>query len=253
MKATAIIPARYNSTRFPGKPLALIHGKPVIQYVYENAKRAKEIARVIVATDNNKISDIVSSFGGEVRMTSPDLPSGSDRVAEVAKTIDSDIIVNVQGDEPLLSPDMIDLTVDLLKNSDADMGTLAKKIEDVKEIFNPNTVKVVFAKNGIALYFSRSPIPYYRDFFMNGQNTHGLSVSSLTMYKHIGIYSYRKAALLNLTKLPPSKLEQAEKLEQLRALENGYSIKIALTDRDTIGVDTPGDLERVGEWLNISS
>lgn len=253
MQAIVIIPVRYNSTRFPGKPLAMILGKPVIQHVYENALRAKEINRVIVATDHDEIYRAVEAFGGEAQMTSPQCPSGSDRVAAVAKKLDCDIIVNVQGDEPLLKSDMIDMTVNLLKNSDAHMGTLAKKIENKEEIMDPNTVKVVFDQKGNALYFSRSPIPFYRDIFPANKNFPDSIFSLITMYKHIGIYSYRRDALLQLTNLPPSRLEKAEKLEQLRALENGLTIKVAVTGSDTIGVDTPEDLERVKKWLSTSS
>lgn len=255
MKTVAVIPARYGSTRFPGKPLALINGKPVIQYVYENARRSEHIDDVVVATDHEEIFNTVVDFGGKAHMTPSDLPSGSDRVAEVAKKLICDIIVNVQGDEPLLSHDMISGAVSVLKTSDAHIGTLATQIKKPEDIFNPNIVKAVFDDQYNALYFSRAPIPFYRDEFLLSEMrlkdyTFGPSCHA---YKHIGIYSYRRKALLDLTSLPPSRLENAEKLEQLRALENGYKIKISITDKDTIGVDTPGDLERVREWLNTSS
>lgn len=254
MRAIAIIPARYHSVRFPGKLLALLKGKPVIQYVFENAVRSREVERVIIATDHDAVYTAVRAFGGDVVMTAPELSSGTDRVAEVVKGLGSDveIIVNVQGDEPLLTPDMIDLTVTLLKDSDAHIGTLAKKIDDEGDIFDPNVVKVVFNAFGDALYFSRAAIPYYRD-RVSGPGPGGGNVGNRTFYKHIGIYSFRKDALLRLTALPQSPLEKAEKLEQLRALENGYTIRIGVAERDTIGVDTPGDMEKVEKWLNLYS
>lgn len=253
--AVAVIPARYDSTRFPGKPLALLNGKPVLQHVYDNARKAASVERVIIATDHQSVFDAAVSFGAEVQMTSPQCSSGSDRIAEVAHGLRCDIIVNVQGDEPLVSGEMIDMAVDLLRGSDAEMGTLAKKITSAEEIVNPNTVKVVFNQSGKALYFSRAPIPYYRDIFTDtgGQLRLGSSITDIHMYKHIGLYSYRREALLRLTELPQSRLERAEKLEQLRALENGYTIKVAVTETDTIGIDTPEELERVRQWLSLSS
>ncbi len=236
-KAIAIIPARYNSTRLPGKPLVNILGKPMIQHVWERAMKAGKIERVIVATDDERVSDVVSGFAGEAIMTSKNLLSGTDRVAEVVSglTFETEIIVNVQGDEPMIQPDMIDQVVKLLQNdSRASIGTLCRKIKDKKEITDPNIVKVVFDKEGFALYFSRSPIPYNRD-------GHG----SVSYYKHLGIYSYRRDALLRLSSMNPTLLEETEKLEQLRALENGFRIKVGETDRDTIGVDTMEDLEKV--------
>lgn len=251
MKTLAVIPARYGSTRFPGKPLALIHGKPVIQYVYENASNATEIDDVIVATDHEDILKSVRSFGGAAQMTPSDLPSGSDRVAAVARDLSHDIVVNVQGDEPLLDPDMISLTISALKNSDAHISTLATPVRSAEDIFDPNIVKTVFDRDMRALYFSRAPIPYYRDLYPLSNTSS--SISSLKIFKHIGIYAYRRDALLALTALPPTDLEKAEKLEQLRALEHGYTIKLSITEKDTFGVDTPGDLERVKEWLSLSS
>jgi len=254
MKTLAVIPARYGSTRFPGKPLAMIHGKPVIQYVFENAAHSDQVDDVVVATDHEDIFNVVRKFGGNAQMTRTDLPSGSDRVAEVAKRLMYDIIVNVQGDEPLLTPDMISGAVAILKTSDAHVGTLATRIRDPKDMFDPNIVKTVFDLNYNALYFSRAPIPFYRGKFLpSGERFQSFDASSpFKAYKHIGIYSYRRNVLLDLTALPPSDLENAEKLEQLRALENGYTIKISITDKDTVGVDTPGDLERVREWLSTS-
>lgn len=252
--AVVIIPARYHSTRFPGKPLALLNGKPVLQHVYENARNAESVHRVIIATDHDAVFNAASAFGAEVQMTSPHCPSGSDRIAEVARVLHNEIVVNVQGDEPLVSAEMIDMAVELLTGSAAEIGTLAKRIDTAEEIMNPNTVKVVFNCSGEALYFSRSPIPFYRDIFMFDDRLRNFErVKDIQMYKHIGLYSYRRDALLRLTKLPPSRLECAEKLEQLRALENGYTIKVAVTETDTIGIDTPEDLERVRQWLSLSS
>ncbi|MEK6693460.1 MAG: 3-deoxy-manno-octulosonate cytidylyltransferase [Nitrospirota bacterium] len=237
LKTVAIIPARYNSTRLPGKPLLDILGKPMIQHVWERARKAGKIERVIVATDDEGVYNAVTAFGGEAAMTSKNHLSGTDRVAEVISgfTFETEIIVNVQGDEPMIDPDMIDQVVKLLQNdSRASIGTLCRKTEDNKEIMDPNIVKVVFDKEGFALYFSRSPIPYNRD-------GHG----SVSYYKHLGIYSYRRDALLRLSSMNPTPLEKTEKLEQLRALENGFRIKVSETDTDTIGVDTIEDLEKV--------
>lgn len=252
MKSVAIIPARYNSSRFPGKPLASLNGKPLIQHVYESALQSSELDRIIVATDNESIFETVKSFGCEAVMTSPELPSGTDRIAEVTNNLDYDIIVNVQGDEPLIRGEMIDSVVRLLDDKRASMGTLVKKIKNKEDIFNPHVVKAVFDREGFALYFSRASIPYYRNEF-SGSDDSDLNIDNLTFYKHIGMYSYRKDALLNLTGLPQTDLEKAEKLEQLRALENGYTIKVQETQFETIGVDTPEDLKKVEKWLNSFS
>ncbi|UCG78011.1 MAG: 3-deoxy-manno-octulosonate cytidylyltransferase [Nitrospirota bacterium] len=259
MTAIAIIPARYDSSRFPGKPLELIGGKPLIQHVFENTSTAKMISEVIVATDDDRIYDKVLSFGGKAVITSSDHPSGTDRIAFVAKNLDCDIIVNVQGDEPLIRGEQIDDVVNLLSDKRASMGTLIKRIDRSDEVFDPNVVKAVCDKEGFALYFSRSTVPYYRDEFKDitvsqlGEGAQGLDLSGLNIFKHIGIYSYRRNVLLDLTKIPQSELESAERLEQLRALENGYRIKAKETVHETIGVDTPEDIERVEKWLNISS
>ncbi len=257
MKAIAIIPARYDSVRFPGKPLAPLLDKPVIQHVYENARTSKAVDRVLVATDNDSIFRAVTAFGGEAVMTSPDLASGTDRIAEVAKNLDYDIIVNVQGDEPIIRGKMIDTVVRLLDDKRASMGTLVKRVQNPDEIFNPNTVKAVFDREGFAIYFSRSTIPHYRDEFSKFREDTVVNLKpeteNLKFFKHIGIYSYRKDVLIDLTKLPQSDLEKAEKLEQLRALENGYKIKVGETDLETIGVDTPEDLKKVEKWLNTYS
>ena len=232
---TIIIPARYGSTRFPGKPLAQLWGKPVIQHVYERALQARLANRVIIATDDYRIAAAVRSFGAEVIMTRPDHPSGTDRVAEVAKSIVTDLIVNVQGDEPLILPEVIDAAIaPLLADESLPMGTLCSPLEEVAELANPNVVKVVFDQEGFALYFSRLPIPFVRN--------HG---GAILRYRHIGIYVYRREFLLGLAKLPPTPLEEAEKLEQLRVLEHGYKIKVVVVPYASPGVDTPADLARL--------
>lgn len=259
MSAVVIIPARYNSTRFPGKPLATLKGKPLIQHVYEGCLGAMLPVDVIVATDSETIFEKVLSFGGKAVMTYSGHSSGTDRVAEVASLMDYDIIVNVQGDEPLIRPQMIDDVIKLLSDSRADIGTLARKIDDLAEITDPNVVKVVFDKENFALYFSRSPIPYHRDMF--GAIGPGLwdrgerrsLLNNIAMFKHIGLYSYRRDVLIRLSKMEPTRLEEIERLEQLRALENNMKIKVKETEFDTIGVDTPEDLEKVERWLNSYS
>ena len=248
MPALVVIPVRWGSIRFPGKPLALIAGKPLIQHVYENSKGSSLASDVIVATDHEGIFEAVAGFGGKAVMTSPDHPSGTDRVAEAASKTDYDIIVNVQGDEPLMRPDVIDSAIKLLEDERASMGTLAARIKDRREIPDPNVVKVAFDREGFALYFSRSPIPYHRTEWENlGAAAGG------KLYKHIGIYSYRRDVLMKLSAMEPTDLEQIEKLEQLRALENGMKIKVGITEYESHGVDTPGDIERVERWLSSSS
>ncbi|MEW5767696.1 MAG: 3-deoxy-manno-octulosonate cytidylyltransferase [bacterium] len=229
-----IIPARFGSTRFPGKALADIHGKPMIQHVYKRARQAKEMERVIIATDDERIYRAVASFGGEVVMTSPYHASGTDRVAEVAESLPADMVVNIQGDEPLIKPEMIDEAVRPMKdNPRLEITTLKKEITWESEGHNPNVVKVVTNEAGFALYFSRSLIPYPR------------KREGVRFYKHIGLYVYRRDILLGLSRLSPSPLEEAEGLEQLRALENGIPIKVVRTEHDSWGVDTKEDLERV--------
>lgn len=254
MAAIVVIPARYDSTRFPGKPLAPLKGKPLIQHVYEGCLGASLVKDVMVATDSEAILENVLSFGGKAVMTSSKHLSGTDRVAEVASQLDYDIIVNVQGDEPLINPQMIDDVVDLLSDSSADMGTLTKKIDNPEDIMDPNIVKVVFDKDNFALYFSRSPIPYHRELLGSMGFNVVVKEKSLpdgfVMYKHVGIYSYRKEVLLRLSSIRQTRLEEIERLEQLRALENGIKIKVKETIFETIGVDTPEDMERVEEWLN---
>jgi len=233
--ATAIIPARYESSRLPGKALADIAGRPMIEHVYRRAAAASSIARVIVATDDRRIFDTVQRFGGEVMMTSPAHQSGTDRLAEAAAAIDADLIVNVQGDEPLLSADTIDAAVAPFAGDPAlEMSTLRRAIADDDERVNPNVTKVVVDRDGYALYFSRAPIPFTRA----GQ-------PPAPAWVHVGLYVYRRATLLRLAQLPQTAMERAEALEQLRALEHGIRIKTVTTAHASIGVDTPEDLERV--------
>lgn len=242
MKVAAIIPARYASSRFPGKPLADILGKSMIQRVYERVAQVAGIDRVIVATDDPRIHEAVESFGGEVRMTRADHPSGTDRLAEVAENIDSELVVNVQGDEPLIDPRMVETALKPLREDHSIlMGTLKAPLSSVEEFFNPNIVKVVTDCNGFALYFSRAPIPHPRDFSEKLQS----EFERLAAYKHIGLYVYRREFLLEFSRLKPTPLEDLEKLEQLRALEHGVRIHVASTDLASTGVDTPADLERV--------
>ncbi len=242
MRVTAVIPARYASTRFPGKPLADIHGKPMIQWVYERTRQSSGVNRVVVATDDERIAAAVTAFGGEVQMTRADHPTGTDRLAEVAARLETDLIVNVQGDEPLIDPRMIDQAVNAVRrNPGVVMGTLKTPIASVEEFLNPNVVKVVTDRQGFALYFSRAPIPHPRDLADDLE----ANFPRIEAFKHIGLYVYRKDFLLTYPRLSPTPLEQLEKLEQLRALEHGFRIKVAATDLTSLGVDTPEDLERV--------
>jgi 3-deoxy-manno-octulosonate cytidylyltransferase (CMP-KDO synthetase) len=237
MKIVGIIPARYSATRLPGKPLADICGKPLIQYVYEQARKSKLLEDVIVATDDERILEAVEKFGGKAVMTSPYHPSGTDRCAEVARQIDCDFVINIQGDEPLIPPEVIDEVAKALMESDEETPmTSAATIANEEERENSNVVKVVTDQKGIALYFSRSPIPFYRN-------------PVAPTLRHIGIYGYRKDFLLKFVSLPQTPLEKTESLEQLRALENGFRIKIVLVDYSPVGVDTPEDLERVRRLL----
>jgi 3-deoxy-manno-octulosonate cytidylyltransferase (CMP-KDO synthetase) len=248
----AVIPARYGSTRFPGKALAGIKGRPMIQWVHERTRRSKLIQRVIVATDDERILRAVKSFGGEAMMTSPQHATGTDRIAEVAKSLDCDIVVNVQGDEPLIRPEMIDeAIVPLVQDASIPMGTLCRRIDSREEAFDPNVVKVVFDKNGLALYFSRAPIPWDRDAWAGKSSWKELSLEG-PLYKHIGLYVYRRDFLLDYAAMPRTALEAAEKLEQLRALENGHKIKVAITRYESFGVDIPGDLGKILKQLEES-
>ncbi|RMG71855.1 MAG: 3-deoxy-manno-octulosonate cytidylyltransferase [Nitrospirae bacterium] len=257
MSILIVIPARYGSTRFPGKVLALLEGRPLIEHVYRACLGSTLADRVVVATDHERVREAVEGFGGEVVMTSSEHASGTDRVAEVAKGMDYDIIVNVQGDEPLIKAEMIDSVAGLLiDDTSADMGTLVKRIVSSEDYLNPNVVKAVLDRQGYALYFSRAPIPFFRDsvkLHTDSKPSVSGEINNRVCYKHIGIYSYRKRVLLELAGLPACAIEEAEKLEQLRALYNGYRIKAAETSFETIGVDTPEDLERVKKWLSLSS
>ena len=246
-KATAIIPARYASTRFPGKPLALIQGLPMIQHVYRRVAQAKTVDRVVVATDDLRIEQAVKGFGGEVVMTRADHPTGTDRLAEVAEQLSTELIVNVQGDEPLIDPRMVDQAVaPLLVDPTIQMGTLAARIEDIEDFYNPNVVKVVKDKRGLALYFSRAPIPWPRD--LTPEQLAG-ALAEVALYRHIGLYVYRRDFLIQYPLLPKTPLELLENLEQLRALEQGVRLHVAETEFTCHGVDTPEDLERVSRLL----
>ena len=251
MSALVIIPARYASARFPGKALAPLKGIPVIQHVYQNSMNSRLADDVVVATDSETIFEKVLSFGGKAVMTSPEHASGTDRTAEVARSLNYDIIVNVQGDEPLIQHEMIDDVISVLEDPRASIGTLAIRIKDRREIFDPNAVKVVFNPEGFALYFSRAPVPYHRDEW-KGLDHFTVHDSPFTVFKHVGIYSYRRDVLTQLSALPPLRLELIEKLEQLRALEGGFTIKVKETVYETFGVDTPEDLERIEKCLNSS-
>ena len=236
MKVVVIIPSRYQSTRFMGKPLADILGKPMIQHVYERACQARLLEQVLVATDDERIRAAVHGFGGRAVMTRSDHPTGTDRLAEVARGLDVEIVCNIQGDEPLIDPHAIDAAVQpLLDDPSIPMSTLMARLTDERALRDPNVVKLVTDQDGFALYFSRSFIPFPRD----GQ------VEGRTFYYHPGLYVYRREFLLTYAALPPARLEQIEKLEQLRALENGYRIKCVETSYTPVAVDTPEDLERV--------
>ncbi len=243
MKIIGIIPARYGSTRFPGKPLAIIAGKPLIQRVVEQCRKAKSLGEVIVATDDARIRDLAQKFC-RVEMTLPTHPSGSDRIAEVAGKISCDAVVNIQGDEPLIEPSVIDaVAVALAQN---EMSTAATRIKNPAELDNPNVVKVVVNAAGRALYFSRRTIPYLRE-AASGSTSEQLA--AFAFLKHLGIYGYRRDTLLRLVKFPVSPLEAAEKLEQLRALENGVPIAVVQVTYDSVGVDAPEDVEWVERFL----
>lgn len=243
-KVVAIIPARYHSNRFEGKPLAKILGKPMIQHVYERAIAVPLLSRVAVATDDERIADCVRGFGGEVVMTRSDHVSGTDRLAEAATAMDipeQDVVVNIQGDQPLFPAEVVSqVATPLLEDPALPMSTLIYKIIRKEEINDPNHVKTVFDRHGRALYFSRSSIPFQRN---------PDEPVPPTYYKHLGFYAYRKGFLLTFVSLPEGEWERFEKLEQLRALEYGYDIRVVLTEHDSVEVDTPRDLERVAEIL----
>jgi 3-deoxy-manno-octulosonate cytidylyltransferase (CMP-KDO synthetase) len=236
----AVIPARYASTRIPGKALADIGGRPMVEHVYRRAAAARNVDAVVVATDDERIASAVKRFGGEVRMTDAGHPTGTDRLAEVAATLDCDLVVNVQGDEPMLEPESIDDAIEPFRNDpELLMSTICYPLGSIEEASDPNVVKVVKSRDGFALYFSRSPIPYRR----------GQSSEASGPFKHIGLYVYRREFLRQIAALAPTPLERSESLEQLRVLEHGFSIKVVQTKHDSVGVDTPEDLERVRRLL----
>jgi 3-deoxy-manno-octulosonate cytidylyltransferase (CMP-KDO synthetase) len=238
-----VIPARFASSRFAGKALVPLAGKPILQHVYERASQARYLSKLVIATDDDRIAKVARSFGAQVQMTRPDHLSGTDRVAEVASSDPAQLIVNIQGDEPLIDPGTIDAAaLALLNDPELPMATLSKRIEIPGEVNNPNVVKVVTNLAGDAIYFSRWPIPYTRDAGHGG----------IVRYKHIGLYVYRRGFLLAYSGLPVGPLEQIERLEQLRAIENGYRIRVVETESESLGVDTPEDLERIAALFEPS-
>jgi 3-deoxy-manno-octulosonate cytidylyltransferase (CMP-KDO synthetase) len=251
-KILGVIPARYASSRFPGKALVSIGAKTMLQHVYERVSLARYLTNVIIATDDQRIYDEARRFGGMVRMTRPDHLSGTDRVAEVASSDTAEWIVNVQGDEPLIDPGAIDAAIlPLLDEPSIPMGTLKKRIEDPREVGDPNVVKVVTDRFENAIYFSRSTIPYPRD-QAAGQAPSPAMGKSQVHFKHIGLYVYRRDFLLRYPDMPVGPLEKAERLEQLRALENGHKIRVVETEYESIGVDTPDDLEKVNKLFEAT-
>lgn len=241
MKALGIIPSRYASTRFPGKPLIDIGGKTMIQRVYEQAKKASSLSEVVVATDDEKIFEHITSFGGNVVMTASSHESGTDRCAEVLEKIngDFDVVINIQGDEPFINPEQINQLCACFKDDKTDIATLIKKIDSEEELFNPNRPKVAVDKNSFATMFSRNAIPE----LINIEKTEWFTKQDF--FKHIGIYGYRSVVLKEISQLPPSPLEIKERLEQLRWIENDYKIKVAITSFEAIAIDTPADLEKI--------
>lgn len=244
MKVVGIIPARYASTRFPGKPLALIKGKTMIRRVYEQALKSR-LDAVVVATDDVRIADEVMDFGGRYVLTDPNHRSGTDRCREALDLLDDafDAVVNIQGDEPFIDPEQINLMVDLIGRDDTQLASLAKRIRLEDELFSQNTVKVVMDKEGKALYFSRQPIPFMR----NVDATEWLAKGMF--YKHIGIYAYKAEALRKIAQMPMSELEKSESLEQLRWLENGLEIRMGITDTENVSIDTPSDLQKAESFI----
>ena len=243
-----IIPARYASTRFPGKPLVLIHNKPMIQHVYEKCKEA-DLNDVFVATDDERIEKVVENFGGKVIMTGTHHVSGTDRCAEAARIINlqnRDFIINIQGDEPFIRKEEINLLINLIEKQNIQIATLAKPITTEEELTNHNKVKVVFTCSNQVLYFSRATIPHPSHFM-----PHNANLISLTAYKHIGIYAYRNEILQQITQLPVSSLEEIEKLEQLRWLQNNYNIHVEICHYESIAIDTPEDLCKCDHELNL--
>lgn len=249
MKVSILIPARMAATRFPGKPLFKINGKPMIQWVYERAALAGA-DDIIVATDSEQIFACVQAFGGKARMTRADHENGTQRIAEVAKDLDAEVVINVQGDEPCIHPNAIEAVVHRLQEQPSlEMATLAEEIRDPEMIFNPNVVKLVMDAHNRALYFSRAPIPYRKHAGMSGPTWPHEAESSPTYLRHIGVYGYRTDFLLRYVSEPPCALEQIEGLEQLRALYMGASIGVSMTQHPSIGVDTPADVARAEEYL----
>lgn len=250
MKFTAVIPARYASTRFPGKPLAMLGGKTVIQRVYEQA--ASVLSEVYVATDDERILSAVEAFGGRAVMTRTDHKSGTDRIEEAVEKIEKqgmdkegqgDVIINIQGDEPFVQPSQIKTLMALFDDPETQIGTLGKRFESMEAVQNPNSPKIVTDHRGFALYFSRSVIPFIRGIEVEDWLSH------YPFLKHLGVYAYRREVLAEVTKLPQGVLEKAESLEQLRWLENGYRIRVGMTDVETVGIDTPADLDRAEQFL----
>jgi len=254
-EAVAIIPARYSSTRLPGKPLLPLAEKPMIMHVVERASRARLVSRVIVATDDARIVDAVRSHGAEARLTSPELTSGTDRVAEVAADLDFELIVNVQGDEPLIEPSTIDAAIaPLIEDSETLVSTTSEPLTDIEDVFNPAVVKVVTDARGFAICFSRSPIPYVRqeDGMTLEESLRNNPALIRNFRKHSGLYAYRACFLQEFARLKPSALERLEALEQLRALENGFKIRVVNVEHRSIGVDTREDYERVKRLIEES-
>ena len=240
MKVLGIIPARYESSRFPGKPLIDLKGKTMIRRVYERASECSALSKVVVATDDQRIYDEVASFGGDVMMTSPKHRNGTERCGEVIEAnSEYDVVINIQGDEPLIHPKQLERIISVFDQNEVKIATIARKIDNIEAIRNPNRIKVVLDKNQDALYFSRSPIPHV------AQKPHEEWISSTTFYKHIGLYAWRRETLLELLKLSPTELEKSESLEQLRWLENGYKLRCIISDLDTPNIDVPEDVEKV--------
>ena len=253
-KILAVIPARWASTRFPGKPIADILGKPMVQWVSEQAQKASLITEVVIATDDKRIYDVVLDFGGKAVMTSPSHQSGTDRVAEAVRNIECDIVVNVQGDEPLIPSENIDRVIKpLLDSGELSVSTLMTAIHNRSEMLDPNICKVVVDNVGCALYFTRAPIPYNRDYGCMNKSKINNEMGANQMilgYKHIGVYAYRKSFLLKFSNMKTSQLENTEKLEQLRILENRYLIQVVETEQNSIGVDHPNDLDKIIKSMN---
>ncbi|MDO8899402.1 MAG: 3-deoxy-manno-octulosonate cytidylyltransferase [Bacteroidales bacterium] len=241
MRILGVIPARYASVRFPGKPLVVIQGKTMIRRVYEQVLQAKMISEVVVATDDERIFNEVNSFGGRVVLTNPNHPSGTDRCLEALNINGEsyDAVINIQGDEPFIDPGQIDQVADLLNKPHVQIATLAKKITSNDELFNANVVKVIFDSRGHAIYFSRNSLPFLRGVDQSDW------LQNFEFYKHIGLYGYQVDTLRKITTIPQSRLEKAESLEQLRWVENGYSIAVGITEKEGFGIDTPEDLKKI--------